>query len=74
MSIMGGTDNETVVYTYNGILVRLKNTRVPKEINPEYSLKGLVLKLQYFGHMMKRADSLERTLMLGKTEDRKRRE
>ena len=49
---MGGTDNETVVYTYNGILVRLKNTRVPKEINPEYSLKGLVLKLQYFSHLM----------------------
>ena len=41
---------------------------------PVFSLEGLMLKLQYFGHMMKRADSLERTLMLGKTEDRKRRE
>ena len=42
-----------------------------KEINPEYSLKGLMLKqkLQYFGHLMRRADSLERTLMLGKIED-----
>ena len=47
-----------------------------KEINPEYSLEGLMLKLklQYFGHLMRRADSLEKTLMLGKTEGRKRRE
>ena len=46
-----------------------------KEISPEYSLEGLVLKLklQYFGHLMQRADSLEKTLMLGKTEGRKRR-
>ena len=45
-----------------------------KEINPEYSLKGLMvkLKLQYFGHLMRRADSLEKTLMLGKTEGRRR--
>ena len=45
-----------------------------KEINPEYSLEGLVLKLnlQYFGHLMLRADSLEKTLMLGKIEDRRR--
>ena len=50
------------------------NQSVLKEIKPDYSLEGLMLKLQYFGHMMKRADSLERTLMLGKTEDRKRRE
>ena len=42
----------------------------PKEINPEYSLKGLVLKL--FGNLMQRADSLEKTLMLGKIEDRRR--
>ena len=40
----------------------------PKEINSEYSLEGLMLKLQYFGHLMRRADSLEKTLMLGKTE------
>ena len=43
------------------------------EINPEYSLEGLVLKLQDFGHLMKRADSLEKTLMLGKIECRRRR-
>ena len=46
-----------------------------KEINPEYSLEGLMLKLklQYFGHLIQRADSLVKTLMLGKTEGRKRR-
>ena len=44
-----------------------------KEFNPEYSLEGLMLKLQYFGHLMQRADSLEKTLMLGKVESRKRR-
>ena len=45
----------------------------PKEINPEYSLKGLLLKLQYFGHLMQKADSLEKTLMLGKIEGKRRR-
>ena len=47
-----------------------------KEINPEYSLEGLILKLklQYFGHLMRGADSLEKTLMLGKTEGKRRRE
>ena len=47
----------------------------PKEINPEYSLEGLMLKLklQYFGHLMRRTDSLEKTLMLGKIEGRRRR-
>ena len=44
-----------------------------KEINPEYSLEGLMLKLQYFGHLMQRANSLEKTLMLGKIEGRRRR-
>ena len=44
-----------------------------KEINPEYSLEGLMLKLQYFGHQMQRADSLEKTLTLGKIEGRRRR-
>ena len=46
-----------------------------KEISPEYSLGGLMLKLklQYFGHLMRRADSFEKTLMLGKIEDRRRR-
>ena len=44
-----------------------------KEINPEYSLEGLLLKLQYFGHLMRRADSLQKSLMLGKIEDKRRR-
>ena len=54
---------------------RRSNQSLLKEINPEYSLKGLMLKLkfQYFGHLMKRADSLEKTLLLGKTEGRRRR-
>ena len=44
-----------------------------KEISPEYSLEGLILKLQYFGHMMRRTDSFEKTLMLGKIEGGRRR-
>ena len=44
-----------------------------KKINPEYTLKGLMLKLQYFGHLMWRADSLEKTLILGKIESMRRR-
>ena len=43
-----------------------------KEINPEYSLEGLMLKLQYFGHLMRTTDSLEKTLTLGKIEGRRR--
>ena len=55
--------------------VRISNQSILKEINPEYSLEGLMLKLklQYFGHLMRRADSLEKTLMLGKIEGRRRR-
>ena len=51
------------------------NQLILKEINPEYSLEGLMikLKLQYFGHLMQRTDSLEKTLMLGKIEGRRRR-
>ena len=49
------------------------NQTILKEINPEYSLEGLRPKLQYFGHLMQRANSLEKTLMLGKTEGRRRR-
>ena len=51
------------------------NQSIPKEINPECSLEGLLLKLKlrYFGHLMRRADSLEKTLMLGKIEGRRRR-
>ena len=51
---------------------RRSNQSILKEINPEYSLEGLMLKLQYVGHLMWRADSLEKTLMLGKTERRRR--
>ena len=53
---------------------RRSNQSILKEISPEYSLEGLKLKLklQYFGHLMRRADSLEKTLMLGKTEGRRR--
>ena len=55
--------------------VRRSNLSILKEISPEYSLEGLrlKLKLQYFGHLMQRADSLEKTLMLGKIEGGKRR-
>ena len=52
---------------------RRSNQSILKEINPEYSLEGLMLKLQYFGHLMQRADSMEETLMLGKIEDGRRR-
>ena len=52
---------------------RRSNQSIPKEISPEYSLEGLMLKLQYFGHQMRRADSLEKTLMLEKIEGGKRR-
>ena len=52
---------------------RRSNQSIRKEINPEYSLEGLMLKLQYFGHLMQKADSLEKTLTLGKIEDRRRR-
>ena len=52
---------------------RRSNKSILKEINPEYSLEGLMLKLklQYFGHLMQRANSLEKTLMLGKIEGRR---
>ena len=49
------------------------NQSILKEISPEYSLEGLRLKLQIFGHLMQRADSLEKTLMLGKIAGRRRR-
>ena len=61
---------------YRWILYQLSHKGSPlKEINPEYSLEGLMLKLklQYFGHLMRKVDLLERTLMLGETEGRKRR-
>ena len=54
---------------------RRSNQSILKEINPEYSLEGLMLKLklQYFGHLMRKTDSLKKTLMLGKIEGRRRR-
>ena len=54
---------------------RISNQSIPKESSPEYSLEGLMLKLklQYFGHLMRRTDLLEKTLMLGKIEGRRRR-
>ena len=51
---------------------RRSNQLILKEGNPEYSLEGLMLKLQYFGHLMRRANLLEKTLMLGKIEGRRR--
>ena len=56
------------------LTARRTNQSILKEINPEYSLEGLMLKLklQYFGHLMRRANSLEKTLMLGKIEGRKK--
>ena len=55
-------------------IARRSNQSILKVINPEYSLKGLMLKLklQYFGHLIQRVNSLEKTLMLGKTEGRRR--
>ena len=52
---------------------RKSNQSILKEINPEYSLEGRMLKLQYFGHLIQRANSLAKTLMLGKIESRRRR-
>ena len=52
---------------------RRSNQSILKELSPEYPLEGLMLKLQYFGHLMRRADSFEQTLMLGNIEGRRRR-
>ena len=54
------------------MIARTLKQSILKEINPDYSLEGLLLKLQYFDHLMRRADSLEKTLMLGKIEGRRR--
>ena len=53
--------------------LRKSNQSILKEINPEYSLEGLKLKLQYFGHLMRRTNSVEKPLMPGKIESRRRR-
>ena len=65
-----GEDSEESPWTE-----RRSNQSILKEINPEYSLEGLLLKpkLQYFGHLLRRADSLEKTLMLGKIKGRRER-
>ena len=52
-------------------MARRSNQSILKEINPDYSVEGLMLKLQYFGHLIQRANSLEKTLMLGKIEGRR---
>ena len=61
--------------TWESLRLQRFNQSILKEVNPEYSLKGLMLKLklQYFGHLMRRVDSVEKTLMLGKTEVGKKR-
>ena len=65
----------TELIPYNTWSARRCNQSILKEISPEYSLEGqmLKLKLQYFGHLMRRTDSFEKTLMLEKTEGRRRR-
>ena len=65
----------TAEYTESPWTATRSNQSILKEINPEYSFEGLMLKLklQYFGHLMQRANSLEKALMLGKTEGRRRR-
>ena len=70
LSNCGNGEDSRVTWT-----ARRSNQSIPKEINPEFSLEGLMLKLklQYFGHLMRRAGSLEMTLMLGKIEGRRRR-
>ena len=72
---MRGKVYQLYIYILIDIQSCWSNQSILKEINPEHSLEGLMLKLklQYFGHLMRRADSLEKTLTLGKTEGRRRR-
>ena len=67
LSNSGAGEDLRVLWTARG-----SNQSILKEISLEYSLEGLMLELQYFGHLMGRADSLEKTLMLGKIQDRRR--
>ena len=64
-----------LAFAHYGCKARRSNQSILKETNPEFSLEGLMLKLklQYFGHLMQRADSLEKTQVLGKIEGRRRR-
>ena len=66
---------ESIIKKKKNKTTRISNQSILKEISPEYSLEGLMLKLklQYFGHLMQRTDLLEKTLMLGKIESRRRR-
>ena len=71
-----GVVNKTEIDVFLDVwTVRRSNQSILKEISPEYSLEGLMLKLklQHFGHLMQRTDSLEKTMMLGKTEGGRRR-
>ena len=76
--ISGLPQSDPILYIHVRRVLRIPwtdrrlNQSILKEINPDYSLEGLMLKLQYFGHLMRRADSLEKTLMLGKIEGRRR--
>ena len=68
------TDLDKYYYISNqSIMLLISNQSILREINAEYSLEGLKLKLQYFDHLMQRADSLEKILMLGKMEGRRKR-
>ena len=67
LSNSGAGEALRVLWTARG-----SNQSILKDISLEYSLEGLMLELQYFGHLMGRADSLEKTLMLGKIQDRRR--
>ena len=72
--VMYGCENWTIKKAkHQKIDARRSNQSILKKINPDYSLEGLMLKLQYFGHIIQRTDSLEKTLMLGKIEGRRRR-
>ena len=78
MDFPGGTVNTNLPASagnMGSIPARKSNRSIVKEISPEHSLEGLMLKvkLRYFGHLMQRTDSLEKTLMLGKIEGRRRR-
>ena len=72
-SVAEGLIQNTYVHQLLEFGIDRSNQSILKEINPEYSLEELMLKLKYFGHLMGRADSLEKTLMLGKIEGRRRR-
>ena len=70
----GGTFHDLKLF-YKAVVIKAKRSdkSILKEISPEYSLEGLMLKLQYFGHLMQRTDSLEKIVMVGQIEIRKKR-